>query len=220
MYFPPPAEWAYTLVTLQEGNRYAKMYNDPRLECVVSESIWYEGEVQFADLILPACTNFERWDISEFANCSGYIPDNYIQCNHRVISLQDKCIQPVGESKSDFHIYCELADRLGIGLLYMLEGLVELVVDDTVPFDAAGKAALAGHKFHLEQGVVLGLSAGVADAFGNGVQDGINISVHTGASIKNDNLFHGSLFPFPSARVSYLVCAGRREAGTACTGAL
>jgi len=111
--------------TMQEGNRYVKMYHDPRLECVVSESIWFEGEVPFADLILPACTNFERWDISEFANCSGYIPDNYIQCNHRVISLQDKCIQPVGESKSDFHIYCELADRLGIGPIYH-EGKDEL----------------------------------------------------------------------------------------------
>ena len=26
-----------------------------------------EGEARFADIILPACTNFERWDISEFA---------------------------------------------------------------------------------------------------------------------------------------------------------
>ena len=104
--------------TMQEGNRYAKMYNDPRLEFVVSQSIWFEGEAQFADVILPVCTNFERWDLSEFANCSGYIPDTYIQCNHRVISMQMKCIEPLGESKSDYEIYCMIADKLGIGPIY------------------------------------------------------------------------------------------------------
>ena len=85
--------------TMTATNRYAKMYTDESLEFVVSQSIWFEGEMPFADIILPACTNFERWDISEFANCSGYIPDTYGQCNHRVISLQAKCIEPVGETQ-------------------------------------------------------------------------------------------------------------------------
>ena len=49
------------------------MYRTDKLECVVNQSIWLEGEAKFADIILPACTNFERWDISEFANCGGYI---------------------------------------------------------------------------------------------------------------------------------------------------
>jgi anaerobic selenocysteine-containing dehydrogenase len=100
--------------TMTATNRYAKMYTHPGLEFVVSESIWFEGEVQFADVILPACTNFERWDISEFGHCSGYIPDNYIQCNHRVISLQMKCIEPLGESKSDYDIYVAFSKKLGI----------------------------------------------------------------------------------------------------------
>ncbi len=100
--------------TMTATNRYAKMYTHPSLEFVVSQSIWFEGEVPFADIILPACTNFERWDISEFSHCSGYIPDNYSQVNHRVISLQTKCIEPVGESKSDYKIYALLAKKLGI----------------------------------------------------------------------------------------------------------
>ena len=81
--------------------------------------------MQFADIILPACTNFERWDISEFANCSGYIPDTYGQCNHRVISLQAKCIEPVGESKSDYEIYAMVAEKLGIGPMFT-EGKTDL----------------------------------------------------------------------------------------------
>ncbi len=111
--------------TMTATNRYARMYTHPSLEFVVSQSIWFEGEVPFADIILPACTNFERWDISEFANCSGYIPDTYGQCNHRVISLQAKCIEPVGESKSDYHIYAMLAEKLGIGPMFT-EGKDEL----------------------------------------------------------------------------------------------
>ena len=111
--------------TMTATNRYAKMYTHPSLEFVVSQSIWFEGEVPFADIILPACTNFERWDISEFANCSGYIPDTYAQCNHRVISLQAKCIEPEGESKSDYDIYCMVAEKLGIGPMYS-EGKTDL----------------------------------------------------------------------------------------------
>ena len=46
-----------------------------KLSSSVNQSIWMEGETKFADIILPACTNFERWDIGEWASCSGYIPD-------------------------------------------------------------------------------------------------------------------------------------------------
>ena len=61
-----------------------QMYRTDKLECVINQSIWMEGEAKFADVILPACTNFERWDISEFANCGGYVHHAFTQCNHRV----------------------------------------------------------------------------------------------------------------------------------------
>ena len=111
--------------TMTATNRYAKMYHTEDLEFVVSQSIWFEGEVPFADVILPVCTNFERWDISEFANCSGYIPDTFIQCNHRVISFQSKCIEPLGESKSDYDIYAMFAEKFGFGPMFT-EGKDEL----------------------------------------------------------------------------------------------
>ena len=81
-----------------------------------------EGETKFADIILPACTNFERWDVAEFANCSGYVADSYTQCNHRVIVLQSKCIEPLGESRSDYDIFAELAKRLGIYEIFSAGG--------------------------------------------------------------------------------------------------
>ena len=42
-----------------------------QLEFVVNQSIWFEGEAKFADVILPACTNFERVDISEWAGSAA-----------------------------------------------------------------------------------------------------------------------------------------------------
>ncbi len=108
--------------TMTQTNRYVKAYRNPKLEFAVSQPIWWEGEAKYADIVLPACTNFERWDISEFASCSGYIPDVYTQTNNRVISLQMKCIEPLGESKSDYDIFAAVCERLGVGHLFTMGG--------------------------------------------------------------------------------------------------
>ena len=84
---------------MTETNRYVKAYREGKVRIVVNQSIWFEGEARFADIILPACTNFERWDISEFANCSGYIPDNYNQTNHRVIVLPEEVHRAAGRDQ-------------------------------------------------------------------------------------------------------------------------
>jgi molybdopterin guanine dinucleotide-containing S/N-oxide reductase-like protein len=111
--------------TMADSNRYAKAYRSDNLEFVVNQSIWFEGEAKFADVLLPACTNFERWDIGETANSGGYSHHQFIQWNHRIITMQHKCIEPLGESKSDYQIFLELANRLGLGAPYS-EGMSEL----------------------------------------------------------------------------------------------
>ena len=111
--------------TMNETNRYARMYRTENLEFVVNQAIWMEGETKFADIILPACTSFERWDISEFANCGGYVQHSVTQVNHRVAIMQHKCIEPLGESKSDWQIFHEVAKRLGLGAPFS-EGVNEL----------------------------------------------------------------------------------------------
>ncbi len=111
--------------TTMESNRLAKAYRSDSLEFVLNQAIWDEGETKFADLILPACTNFERTDIGEWASSGGYGHHNYNQLNHRVITLQHKCIEPLGESKSDFQIFLELSKRLGLSA-YFGEAKTEL----------------------------------------------------------------------------------------------
>ena len=113
------------LGTMNNTNRWIEMYHSEKLPFVVSQSMYFEGETQFADVILPACTNFERWDIGEWASAGGYGHQLYNQLNHRVIALQHPCIEPRGESKSDYQIFFELAQRLGLGA-YFSEGCSEL----------------------------------------------------------------------------------------------
>jgi trimethylamine-N-oxide reductase (cytochrome c) len=111
--------------TMPDANRYLRAYRSPNLEFVVNQSIWFEGEAKFADILLPACTNFERWDIAETANSGGYSHHQFLQWNHRIITLQHRCIAPLGESKSDYQIFCELSRRLGLEAPFS-EGMTEL----------------------------------------------------------------------------------------------
>ncbi len=111
--------------TLTESNRMIEAYRHESIEFVVNQSIWMEGEAPFADLILPACTNFERNDIGEWASGGGYLQHGFNGVNHRVIALQHKCIEPLGESKSDYEIFSLILQRLGLGAMFT-EGCSEL----------------------------------------------------------------------------------------------
>ncbi|OIR03514.1 pyrogallol hydroxytransferase large subunit [mine drainage metagenome] len=111
--------------TMNDSNRYVKSYRTDKLQFVVNQSIWFEGEAKYADVLLPACTNYERYDISEFGGTGGYALHGQTQMNHRVVLMQHKCIEPLGESKSDFQIFTELGSRLGLGT-YFCEGMTEL----------------------------------------------------------------------------------------------
>ena len=91
--------------TIVNSQRFVDMYQSPELECVVNQSVWNEGEVKFADIVLPACSQFERWDIGEWSGPGGFGLHWQNQLNHRVIALQHKCIEPLGESKSDYQIF-------------------------------------------------------------------------------------------------------------------
>jgi len=99
--------------TMTETNRWVKMYQSPKLEFIVNQDCWWQSETKFADIILPACTNLEHEDISEWGNAGGY--GNYVHTgkNHRVIIYQKKCIEPLWESRSDYDIFVDLAERLG-----------------------------------------------------------------------------------------------------------
>jgi len=111
--------------TVTKSGRWVDAYRHDSIEFVVNQSIWMEGEAQFADIILPACTQLERWDIGEWSNAGGYAHHGYGTLNHRVVTLQHKCIEPLGESRSDYDIFTAVLQRLGLGAIFT-EGCSEL----------------------------------------------------------------------------------------------
>jgi molybdopterin guanine dinucleotide-containing S/N-oxide reductase-like protein len=106
------------LGTMTQTGRWVKMYQSPKLEFVVNQDCWWCTETGLADVILPACTNFERCDIGEWANTGGYTHHGSNACNHRVVVYQHQCIEPLYESRSDYRIFSDLAERLGLREAY------------------------------------------------------------------------------------------------------
>jgi trimethylamine-N-oxide reductase (cytochrome c) len=100
--------------TMLETNKWIKMYQSPNLEFVVMQDMWHGGEAIFPDILLPACTNLERNDLGEWAGNGGYTTNGHIGNNYRVIVRQKKCVEPLGESKSDYEIFSLVAERLGL----------------------------------------------------------------------------------------------------------
>lgn len=116
---------ASAMGTICDSSRFVEAYRHPSLEFIVCQGIYMESEMQMADVILPACTSLERWDISEWAACGGYVHHAQLGLNHRIILLQHKCIEPLGESKSDYQIFLEILHRFDKGALFS-EGCGEL----------------------------------------------------------------------------------------------
>ncbi len=115
-----------SLGTQVGSNRWIQAYQHESLKFVVNQSVWWEGETPFADIVLPACTVFERWDIGEWYNVgAGYVHHMYSMNNHRVIALQHKAIEPLGESKSDYDIFLAIAEKLDLGAVYSEGGTSE-----------------------------------------------------------------------------------------------
>jgi trimethylamine-N-oxide reductase (cytochrome c) len=100
--------------TMVDTNKWVRMYQSENLEFVVNQDCWFGGEARFADVILPACTALERNDLGEWAACGGYTTNAHIGNNYRVIVRQQKAIEPMGESKSDYEIFTRLSERLGL----------------------------------------------------------------------------------------------------------
>ncbi len=88
-------------------NRSAAILKDEaKVEFLVVQDNFLTPTAQFADLVLPACTQFETWGLED-----GW------KYGDEVI-LQPKLVEPPGECKSDYRICAELAERLGVGEAY------------------------------------------------------------------------------------------------------
>jgi trimethylamine-N-oxide reductase (cytochrome c) len=113
--------------SMLDTNKWIKMYQSPELEFIVNQDIHFHGEARMADVILPACTNLERIDIGELCNSGngGYQSHSQTGNNWQLVVFQDKAIEPLWESQSDYWIFANLAKKLGWGQEFT-EGRTEL----------------------------------------------------------------------------------------------
>ena len=88
-------------------NRNARILQDEsRVEFIVVQDQFMTPSARFADVILPACTQFETWGVED-----GW------KYGDEVI-LMPQVVEPLGQTKSDYRICAEIAERLHIGEAY------------------------------------------------------------------------------------------------------
>ncbi len=141
--------WADTpclMTCWNDSNQNAAAYRHPSIEFVLIQHPWMENDCHFADIILPVNTKFEENDIgadAESWNCD-------------TLFLEEKCVEPIGESKSDYEIVCAIAERFGL-----LEEYTEgKSVDDWIKngFDKSGvpeRGLISWEKFKEKQYYIL-----------------------------------------------------------------
>jgi len=94
-------------------NRTAKILQDERLvEFIAVQDNFLTPTARFADLVLPACTQFETWGVAD-----GWKYGDEV-------FISPKVVEPPGEARSDYGICADIAARLGFGPAYT-EGRTE-----------------------------------------------------------------------------------------------
>ena len=86
------------------GNRMIQAMREPKIEFVLAQHPWLENDCLLADIILPVNTKLEEDDIGTDSMGEQF----------RLIYPEDKCVEPLGESKSDYEIVCLIAEKLGL----------------------------------------------------------------------------------------------------------
>ncbi|MGF1756997.1 trimethylamine-N-oxide reductase TorA [Photobacterium sagamiensis] len=84
----------------QDRNRMKKAFQ--KLQTVVTIEFAWTATCRFSDIVLPACTQFERNDIDVYGSYSG-----------RGLLAMHKLVDPLFQSKTDFEIFTELSRRFG-----------------------------------------------------------------------------------------------------------
>ncbi len=88
-------------------NRTAPLLADvTRVECLIVQDNFLTPTGRFADILLPACTQFETWGVAD-----GW------KYGDEVI-LMPKVVEPLGESMSDYAVCAAVAEKLGVREAY------------------------------------------------------------------------------------------------------
>jgi trimethylamine-N-oxide reductase (cytochrome c) len=123
-----------------DSNSYIKALRSPKIEFILAQHPWLENDCLFADIILPINTKFEEEDISTDLE-SGQL---------HTLLRGEKCIEPVGESKSDYEAVCVIAEKLGLLEKYTGGKTVEELI--RISFENSGVQKMISYEEFNEKG--------------------------------------------------------------------
>ncbi|MDR1358305.1 MAG: molybdopterin-dependent oxidoreductase, partial [Coriobacteriales bacterium] len=86
------------------GFNFQDAIRSPKVEFFLTNHQWLENDSLFCDLILPVSTCVEEEDD---VGAGMVVPFKFVALNHAAC-------EPIGESKSDYHITLEIAKRFGV----------------------------------------------------------------------------------------------------------
>jgi molybdopterin guanine dinucleotide-containing S/N-oxide reductase-like protein len=86
------------------GNDYVRAVRKPDIEFMLAQHPWLENDCLFADIILPVNTTLEEDDIGS----------DIFSGQMNLLFIEERCIEPLGESCSDYEVVCRIAERLGL----------------------------------------------------------------------------------------------------------
>ena len=75
---------------------------------IVTDFVW-TASARHADIVFPAATVFERNDITDIG-----------VYNNAGLCTMQQAVHPVGEARSDYRIFSDLSERLGVGDAFTL----------------------------------------------------------------------------------------------------
>jgi molybdopterin guanine dinucleotide-containing S/N-oxide reductase-like protein len=79
-------------------------FRSPKIECFVVQHPWLENDTVFADIILPTNTKLEEEDIAFNSQAGAF----------KSMAIEEKAIESVGESMSDYETVGEVARKFGL----------------------------------------------------------------------------------------------------------
>lgn len=76
--------------------------DESKVECIITSDVFMTPTAQWSDIVLPACTCFERWNVAGTWNNGDYF------------MLSQKIADPPAEARSEYDWLAECADRMGV----------------------------------------------------------------------------------------------------------
>jgi len=114
------------------GNRFVEALRSPKIECFITQHPWMENDCLYSDIILPSNTTFEVEDLGS----------DFMSGQFHTLFRQRRCIEPIGESKSNMECVAEVAKKMGV-----YEEFTEgLTVEERIKrgFDTSGVQEMIG----------------------------------------------------------------------------